>query len=251
MARQDEESRPSGEAERKFQEIVKPPTEDTEIGSGGGGGSTGPGVTGIAGTGAANTTGTNVGTTSTGATGTGGLDTGTGVTGAGSAENLGGAGTIAGGATRGSTGLSPSGVGVGPGNPGPGEGPGSGDSLDRPRGEIGEGDINPSAAHTEGMPMRSGPASVGMDNTEVGPTGRAAHRSAGGLGSGTGAVGGLGAVGTSSLGPQHMRDPMESGRRNPTNELTPDDRGGAVGRAGGGTGISQTQEPGDSETTEE
>lgn len=73
-------------------------------------------------------------------------------------------------------------------------------------------------------------------------TGRAGSRAGtSGLGGGTGDVGGLGETGTSSGGTEHMRDPAESGRRNPMNEATPDDRGGALGMSGAGTGTPETQ----------
>ncbi len=166
MERHDEDLRGGSEAQEKFENVAKPPTEDTDVGSGAGGGSTGPGVTGITGTGATNSTGMNTGTTSTGATGTGMLDTGTGVTGAAGMER-----TVP--------------------------------------------DIGGHGIHAD-PPSR--------------------------LSSGTGAVGGVGPVGTSSRGREHMRDPMQSGADNPMNELTPDDRGGGIGMFGAGTGTPETQE---------
>ena len=277
MDKRDEEIRRSSEAEEKFEDVVKPPTEPTEIGSGAGGGSTGPGVSGITGTGAVNSTGTNVGTTSSGATGTGMLDTGTGVTGAGSAENLGGAGRGGGGAMVGGSGaglssagagtdsgsaglggragwgsnsLETPGLGAESGTPGSGQGLGPGGDAGSAARDVGEGEIHPSAGTTEGMPTRSGAGATGMDRTVTGLGGHGVHTGPGRLAEGTGATG-MGAVGTSSLGREHMRDPLQSGAGNPMNELTPDDRGGSLGNAGSGTGTPESLDLGERGTPED
>ena len=280
MDRRDEDIRRRSEAEEKFEEVVKPSTEPTEIGSGAGGGSTGPGVSGITGTGAVNSTGTDVGTTSSGATGTGMLDTGTGVTGAGSAENLGGAGRGGGGAMIGGSGAGLSGAGAGTdsgsaglggggagwgsnsvetsglgaesGTAGGGRGLGPGGDAGSPARDVGEGEINLSAGSTEGIPMRSGGGAAGMDPTNPGIGGHGVHSGPPSrLGSGTGALGGVGPVGTSSLGREHMRDPLQSGAGNPMNELTPDDRGGGLGMAGSGTGTPESLDLGERDTPQE
>jgi len=261
MERRDEDLRGGSEAQEKFENVAKPPMEDTDVGSGAGGGSTGPGVTGITGTGATNSTGMNTGTTSTGATGTGMLDTGTGVTGAGSAENIGrsaenlaGSGNVSGpsgptqgsgGAAWGSTNVESSNLGLGAesATPSGGQGLGPPGEAGNPARDVGEGEINPSAGTTGGMPMRSGAGAAGMERTVPGIGGHGVHAGPPSrLSSGTGAVGGAGPVGTSSLGREHMRDPMQSGADNPMNELTPDDRGGGIGMSGAGTGTPETQD---------
>ncbi|HEX2173576.1 MAG TPA: hypothetical protein VHL09_14155 [Dehalococcoidia bacterium] len=203
MTRRDEGVR--HDAEEKFDQIVHPPTEDTDIGSGAGGGTTGPGVTGMTGTGAARNTGMNVGHSSSGATGIGALDTGSGISGTGSADTT---------FTPGIAGADPASASM--------------------TGSAGDVRISSGAGD---LPMRGGPGAAGSNPVPTGPTGRVPRVDKGTqMGSGTGAVSGMGGVGTRSMGPQHTLDPLESAALDDSvNTVTPDDGGGGVGMGGAGT----------------
>jgi len=144
------------------------------------------------------------------------------------------------------------GSGPGGGSEGPGVGPksGTGDYAGQPAGILtdtgtpgfnqidSDPGVGDAAEQTAGLSTEG--ITAGRARPTTGLTGRAAKTRTN-LATGTGNVGGLGGVGTSALGPEHMRDPMERGQGNPINELTPDDSTGGIGMSGAGTGTAESQ----------